>query len=524
MSIASYLQALIRDKATLVANLKKKGISSASSEETFTTLVAKVDEIDQGIDTSDATATASDIISGKTAYASGSKITGTHIDLDTSDATATASDMLDSKTAYVDGSKITGNIPSKAAQTYTPTTTDQQIASGQYLSGNQTIKGDANLVSSNIKAGATIFGVAGDSNVMDTTEPLSTTASASNVQSGMSAYVNGQRIVGECVSMEGTEYTPTTTDQVIQGPKILQGNKTMTIKGDADLTAQNIKAGVNIFDVEGSFTSDGTATSSDMKSGVIAYVNGEKVTGNAYTRTSQVNAVADHLIDGRSHWLQAGFYSGIAFEAQPTLKAENIKAGITIYGVTGTYAPSIEIDSLLKCSDLTSAQAVLDRYSNGEIEASFDGTFSNWESLNIYDYSTHPVGAAYTNPSSGYIAGIQYDDGNTSTANRCILFTTPVNMSAHSILKYKYYVSTWINPTAKLYLISASSLSEAKTKLANSDIAYTFDMPCGNNLNLTNVLEEIENIVSDSYYICYNQPSDPGGNEAILIDLSIIQL
>lgn len=205
MSIASYLQALIRDKATLVTNLKRKGISSASTEETFTTLVAKVNDIDQGIDTSD--------------------------------ATATASDILNNKTAYVSGSKITGNIPTKSAETYTPTTTDQTISQGRYLSGNQTIKGDANLISSNIKAGTTIFGVTGNSNVMDTTEPSSTTASASNVQAGMSAYVNGVRIVGECVSMEGNEYTPSSTDQVIQGPKILQGNKTMTIKGDADLIA-----------------------------------------------------------------------------------------------------------------------------------------------------------------------------------------------------------------------------------------------------------------------------------------------
>jgi len=290
-----------------------------------------------------------------------------------------------------------------------------------------------------------------------------------------------------------------------------------------DETFTTLVAKVDNID-QGIDTSDGTAVSSDMKAGVTAYVNGEKITGDAYTRTTQVNTIEEGLIDGKTHYLQAGFYNGIAFEAQPTLKAENIKAGTTIYGVTGTYSPSIEINTLLKCSDLSSTQAILDRYNNGEIETSFDGTFSNWESLNIYDNSSHPVGAIYTNPGSDYIAGIQYDDGNNSTVNRCILFTTPINMSAHSILKYKYYVSTWINPTAKLYLISASSLSEAKTKLANSDIAYTFDMPCGNNLNLTNVLEEIENIVSDSYYICYNQPSDPGSNEAILIDLSIIQL
>ena len=49
----------------------------------------------------------------------------------------------------------------KAATTYTPTTTNQTIAAGTYLSGAQTIKGDANLTAGNIKSGVSIFGVAG---------------------------------------------------------------------------------------------------------------------------------------------------------------------------------------------------------------------------------------------------------------------------------------------------------------------------------------------------------------------------
>ena len=63
-------------------------------------------------------------------------------------------------TITVDGESIE-YLTTQSAQTITPTTTDQTIASGKYLTGTQTIKGDANLVAGNIKNGTMIFGVTG---------------------------------------------------------------------------------------------------------------------------------------------------------------------------------------------------------------------------------------------------------------------------------------------------------------------------------------------------------------------------
>ena len=87
---------------------------------------------------------------------------GTAKFMDTGDANAAAGDILSGKTAYVNGAKVSGSIQSKAAETYTPTTSDQTIQAGQYLAGAQTVKGDANLVSSNILKNVTIFGVTGN--------------------------------------------------------------------------------------------------------------------------------------------------------------------------------------------------------------------------------------------------------------------------------------------------------------------------------------------------------------------------
>ena len=104
--------------------------------------------------------------------------------------TATAEDVLAGKTfTNASGSGITGTMKSTGAATYTPGTADQTIAAGSYLSGAQTIKGDANLVAGNIKAGTTIFNTKG-------TFTSDATASAAQILTGYTAYVNGSKITG----------------------------------------------------------------------------------------------------------------------------------------------------------------------------------------------------------------------------------------------------------------------------------------------------------------------------------------
>lgn len=102
--------------------------------------------------------TPQNIKTGVSITANGKTVTGNF----TADGTVAANQMLSGKIAYSKGQKIVGTIPSKASQSYRPTISNQTINAGYYLSGAQTIQGDANLKSSNIRSGATIFGVRGN--------------------------------------------------------------------------------------------------------------------------------------------------------------------------------------------------------------------------------------------------------------------------------------------------------------------------------------------------------------------------
>lgn len=98
---------------------------------------------------------------------SGEATTGTNTyDADTSDATAVAAEILSSKTAYVNGSKITGTMTNRGAVAGTISTKAQEytVPAGYHDgSGKVSISSteQAKLIATNIRSGVTILGVEG---------------------------------------------------------------------------------------------------------------------------------------------------------------------------------------------------------------------------------------------------------------------------------------------------------------------------------------------------------------------------
>ena len=107
------------------------------------------------------------LLVGKTAHdKSGAPITGAcPFDADTSDATATAAEILSNKTAYVGGKKVTGSMPNKGKSDLAITSKEKVPIPAGYHDGSGSAQIDstqaAKIVPANTKAGVEILGVTG---------------------------------------------------------------------------------------------------------------------------------------------------------------------------------------------------------------------------------------------------------------------------------------------------------------------------------------------------------------------------
>ena len=171
----SKLEYLIRSKEDVRLAIERKLIP-CPEDTPFLEYGPKIKQVQDPLDTSDATATAADIRKGTSAYgATGVRLDGTLVPLDTSDATAKASDIRKGETAYsTEGVKLTGTLD--------PIDTS-----------------DATATAADIREGTTAYGANG-TKLTGTLVPLDlsdATATAANLDKGVIAYTkDNQRIIG----------------------------------------------------------------------------------------------------------------------------------------------------------------------------------------------------------------------------------------------------------------------------------------------------------------------------------------
>lgn len=179
-----------------------------------------------GVRSSDVTASAADILTGKydlTAESDDEVVQGSMPNNGTVNHSLPINGSFTIAQGYHSGSgKVTQNITTKAAGTYYATTSDQTISAGQYLSGAQTIKKltQTNLTGANIKPGVTISINNGNGNVWS--------------------------VAGTMASKAAATYYATTSDQTISSGQYLSGAQTIKKLTQSNLSSANILRGKTI--------------------------------------------------------------------------------------------------------------------------------------------------------------------------------------------------------------------------------------------------------------------------------------
>lgn len=198
---------------------------------------------------------------------------------DTSDADATAADILSPKTAYVNGSKVTGTIAAKEAADVT-------------VSG-YTVTTPAGYYPSNVTKGVKTVTHPAPAQYLS----LGTNAAIIAIHEQAEGYVRaGTTTNSYNVTREsGGTYTPGTSSRTLLSSGLVYLNNPLVMAGSSNLVASNIKNGVNIFGIIGSYSASfptyAVTISTNSNQLNIEYTNSSgyrasEVIGTGYERTS----------------------------------------------------------------------------------------------------------------------------------------------------------------------------------------------------------------------------------------------
>ena len=235
-NIKTQISRLSGAKSDLATAITAKGVT-VPDDTTLDGYAALVEQIDTGVDTSDATATAKDIAKGKTAYVQGQKITGKLYEYTKGKTKNYFTTGSENVTFERDSNRDLINI------TIPWMGNDEIMRIDSYikLGADATLFGDA--TAADVISGKTMTSAAGLKVVGTNTNDAVTsdaTATADDIAKGKTAYVQGQKITGTAEPAESnnnveayaiTDTSPSVSFKRTDGTIKIWGYGTMTSSG-----------------------------------------------------------------------------------------------------------------------------------------------------------------------------------------------------------------------------------------------------------------------------------------------------
>lgn len=303
----------------------------------------------EGNFTADGTAIASDILKDKIAYVNGEKIVGTHSDIEgvseedekliiSGNTTADTIEVQDGKRVEIYNENTDVDVYSDTHISVYEGTVAMDVVSGEVIAGN--------LESENIKKGITILGkegtydnsIEGVDKVDDNAIEITQTFDYIDLYGRQDIYCYG----------EGTYYINNSEQELLQ---LYIDSNDMTYVTATNLSAENIREDVTVLGVKGTYNN--AIQGVEMKNNSL-FVNDVQANYIFINNNNSIGVSGSgdmSLYDGNRD-IEVGENSVVNIYTVdngkvtvPGLTADNIKDGVSILGVYGTYKGSILTDS-----------------------------------------------------------------------------------------------------------------------------------------------------------------------------------